>query len=213
MTPLPPYVPGTQDTRNFTVEGHGFHVYRGDHGGGEVAFWGGGRDGDYVTADDPRIDILARAIAGIDGLSPAWIGHRSDSATVIDAVERRMLELAGRYGTIYRQVWGNVEAARRAVAVPRAPLVKRNLYISGGSFSLSLDVPEHADAVVSSWAWGNPTGTFVEETLTELGAPLDRVAGSDVNKHYVVPAGCLAAFLDKAILVNNASDVRVVDDP
>ena len=214
MSALPPYLPGTQDTRSFSgVEGHAFHVLRIGPTGGEVAFWGQGRDGDYVPHDDPRPAVLARVLAGIEGLSYAYIGFRTEADSVLERVERRLLALAGGYDSIYRQVWNNLEAARAAVAVSRAPLGKRNIYLSGGSFSISLDVPLEGDAVVASWACGNPAGTFVEETLTALGAPLDRVAGSDVNKHYVVPAGCLAAFLDQALRVMNASDVRVVDAP
>lgn len=213
MTPLPPYVPGTQDTRTFSsIEGHSFHVFRMGPGG-EVGFWGQGRDGDYVPPGDPRPEVLARVLAGIAGLSDAYIGFRTDPDDVIEQVERRLLGLARTYASIYRQVWNNLEAARAAVAVSRAPLVKRQIYISGGAFSIDLDVPIDGNAVVASWAWGKPAGTFVEDTLTELGVPLDRIAGSDVNKHYVVPARCLTAFLDKAVRVNNASDVRVVDNP
>ncbi len=215
MTSLPPFVPGTLDTRNFRVEGHDFHVARNADGTGEVAFWGGGRDGDYVGADDPHPAVLERALAGIAGLSQRWLGWGSSSPELVETVERRMLELAGTYQSIWRQIWGNLEAARGALAVSRAPMTKRNVYISGPAFSIDIDLPLEQDGIVTDVAHGNPQGVFVEQTLTELGAPIACVPGPGYDKagHYVIPARVLAAFLDKALVVNGAGDVRLFDNP
>lgn len=208
-------MPGTQDTRSFTVEGHAFHIYRSDAASGELAFWGGGRDGDYVTADDPRLDVLARAVAGIAGLSQRWIGYGASTRELVEILERRMLELAGSYDSIGREVHGDLAAARGALAVARAPMITRNVYISGGAFSIDLNLPLDGDAIVTMAAYGLPVGTFIEQTLAELGAPIERVPGPgyDPNGHYRIPAPVVTAILDRALVANQASDVRLFDRP
>lgn len=147
MTPLPRYVPGSIDRRDFSVDGYSFHVERYDHRL-EIAFDGQGRDGDYVPASMREPDVLAKLVEGFPKLEKNQLGYSTDSEEVLARLERMMLERSGGYRGIYRQVWGNQDAAAGVLALPREPGMKRNVYLSGPGPSVSIDLSLAGDGVI-----------------------------------------------------------------
>jgi hypothetical protein len=146
VTPLPRYVPGTTDRRDFSVDGCSFHVERSpDYRG--IGFWGQGRDGDYVPASMREPDVLAKLVEGFAGLQPRGLGYRVDSDDVLDRIERMMVERCVGYSTIYREVRNDHEAAAALLALPREPGMKRTVHVSGPGPFVMLNLTPEGDGV------------------------------------------------------------------
>lgn len=207
---LQPWLPGTSESRAFTVRGHAFRLSRA--GAPSFGFLGGGRDGDVVADDAPQPAILAEVIAGIAGVRHVYgPDYAADTPAAVDAVERALLAAAGRYDYVHRGSPSSRAVAEQLLALPRPPGTRREVSLRGARV-LEVRLAEGAvDAVAHLWAWGRDPGDWLEATLRALGVEPERLGGSDVGRELRVPGDALAPLLARALDHLGWGDVRLVD--
>lgn len=193
------------------IEGCTLFVYR-SGGEREVVFSGGGRDGDYVASDAREPEVLARVLAGIDGLESLWLGFRARDDETIDRCEHALLAIAKRPITIGREVHGDLDAATRLLALPREPDRSRSIYLCSG-IALTFELPADGASAgsVSAWAWSRPTGNFLENAFVALGVTPVPIHSSPNNPTFVLPRAHTDALLAAALAHLGPNDVRMTD--
>lgn len=210
MSLLAPYVPGSHDERNFSVDGHDVHVRRAPSYR-QLGFVGIGRDGDYAPDDDPRFPILDRLSAGIPGIARGYgPSYSIETAAAADQVEQALLLAAGGYGPIFRSAEHDAAVARALFALPIEPARARSIYMSSGD-SITVDFPLTGPATVRASYQRAPPSDFVELTLRGLGVAVTPPPAWDRNPKFTFPRAVLDAFLEAALAHFGAGDVRVSD--
>jgi hypothetical protein len=171
VTPLPRYVAGSIDRRDFAIDGCTFRVERGQDWR-EVGFYGEGRDGDSVPSTMREPEVLAKLLAGFPNLQQKWLGWSTDSDEVLEQIERMLLERSGGYRGIHRQVSNNQDAAVGVLALPLVPKMTRNIYLSGPGPSVSINVSLSGDGTLLGTDEHIPAAklpAFLAATLASLG--------------------------------------------
>lgn len=211
MEPLPIYVPSTEDSRSFSIRGHGFYVHRGPSSSG-FGFHAGGRDGDVVADDAKEPGILDELLAGIPGVRWTWGGAYEVAApSQLDDVERRLRAASSPpYVSIGRTVSGDRAVAEQLFALPLPPRARRMIYVAKGA-ALTVRLEPTGDPIAELGAWGRSPGDLFEIVEARAGVRFESV-GVD-GRHLVrrIPAASLAVLLDEALTRIGVSDVRVSD--